>query len=390
MATSCNPDFHDYDFHYPDFDTRATFPIRFRRFLFSLFPQYFIENDTYKNTEDEGLLERYMSVFGYELDMEVIPTLGCYLEIIDAQISDKKYLVHIADIFGNPPDIFKDETIYRNLLTYIIPIYKIKGTKGAYELFFSILGFGVNLIEIPILDVTSTYDLGGEYDTGEENALYDITGCETCSYYDIEFYPLHNPDAVVDAGTLAKLRSVVFFNEPINARLRNFIGTLKIEDSFKVLVEDEEENLVETVKTYDVESEYDDDNEYDDIFTIGGTPLVSLVEIIVGEVPTEPEISLRIQNNFEPAVLDTVLTTFGLRIFNTNNEPIVEVGGPLGPLVETDDIISTILLQGQYGLIEPSYVVLQLQLVLSDGRISNTNITHGIGAGTTITEAYFI
>lgn len=241
IITTCTPDFYGEDFYQEDFDTEGGFPIRFKNYIFSLFTRYFIEHDTYKDGEDKGILERYMAVFGEELDEEVVNQLQCYLNIIDAQICDKKYLVHIADVLGNPPDIFMDTQIYRNLLTYVVANYKIKGTKAAYELFFSILGFGVTLTELPILSEVSNYDTGGIYDIGLSESIYDQTECEPCSEYDIDFYALDS-QTPLNRDTIDKLRAVIYFNEPINAKLRKFTTQITIEDTLEVEIIDEAAN----------------------------------------------------------------------------------------------------------------------------------------------------
>ena len=124
----CNPDFNSSDFSSSDFQTTTT-GFAFQTFIQDRLPDYFRRNDTYVDENGDGLLLRYLSIFGDELDQEVIPTIECYLNIIDAQNCDAQYLTHISDVLGNPPDIFGDDDMYRNLLSYICSVYKIKGTK---------------------------------------------------------------------------------------------------------------------------------------------------------------------------------------------------------------------------------------------------------------------
>lgn len=226
----CNADFDGYDFDGQDFDTAyGGYDFKFRSYLFSLLPVFFKKNDSYKDNRDQGLLERYLSVFGTELDAEVVPAIHCYMNAIDARQCNPKFLNHISDTVGNPPDIFQDEEVYRNLLSYIVTFYKIKGTVKSYKLFFAILGFNIEIEELPHEDDDSFYDSGAEYDTGEERHTYDRNACLVCYYYNINISSLDPTEPLVlSTSTLDKLRQAIEFNEPINCKLGTFTSTLNL------------------------------------------------------------------------------------------------------------------------------------------------------------------
>lgn len=331
---TCSPDFHSWDFDLRDFHTIGGFPLSFKDYLYELFTRYFIEHDTYKDNEDRGLLERYMSIFGYELDFEVVDKIECYLKIIDAQVCEEKYLVHISDELGNPPDIFRDAQIYRNLLSYVVSIYKIKGTLGAYQLFFSILGYGVNITELPLISREHLYDNKGEYDTGQDLALYDQNRCNTCSEYEIEFYPLGGM-AILEPDILEKLWAVVYFNEPINAKLKSFTSVFSIRDNMEININEDMVSTIETLKTYDPlggELEYDDEENYDDVFNFGGTP-----RIIEAQVKTEnnnilADITIRFENILISETLETE-TDFQAIYYNSFGTQIYTRGGELRDVI---------------------------------------------------------
>jgi len=231
MATNyCNADFDARDFDSQDFETTyGGYDFGFRTYLFSLLPVFFKKEDSYKDQNDKGLLERYLSVLGTELDAEVVPAIHCYLNAIDAQLCKEKFLNHISDSVGNPPDIFQDDAIYRNLLSYIVTFYKIKGTIKSYKLFFAILGFDVEIEELPHQDDDSYYDSEAGYDTGEERSRYDMNACLICYYYNIKIKPLDPAQPlVISTSTLNKLREVIYFNEPINCVLGTFTSTLDV------------------------------------------------------------------------------------------------------------------------------------------------------------------
>jgi hypothetical protein len=232
----------------------------FKEFFKNLLPEYFVDNDTYKDVNGEGLLKRYMALFGENIDNELSSEIENYLNIIDASIADERFLNHISDTLGNPPDVFNNVGQYRNLLSYIVSVYKIKGTKRAYELFFSILGFVVEIYEIPILQASSNYDNNGVYDNSIDIDLYDQNVCQPCSFYTIAFYYRNNPSQPVSLETFDLLRAAITFNEPINAKLRSFTLVVILEDEMSLFItETEPITTLEPVNFYDTEREYDEE-----------------------------------------------------------------------------------------------------------------------------------
>lgn len=138
--------------------------MQFKDYLFGLLPSFFKENDTYKDTNDEGLLERYLRNFGLEIDGEVMNRIEDYLTQVDPLVCDEKFLNHIAYALGNPPDITSSVAEYRKFLIYSLAIYKIKGTRRSYEILFNLLGLNVFIKEEYIDDVL--YDNAEIYDKG--------------------------------------------------------------------------------------------------------------------------------------------------------------------------------------------------------------------------------
>ena len=234
-------------------------------FIVGNLPNYFLEEDTYKDTDNKGLFERYMGMYGGYIDEELYPQINNYLNIIDASICDSKFLNHISDVLGNPPDVFKNEAQYRNLLSYIVSVYKIKGTKRAYELFFSILGFNIEIEEVEPVNAEYLYDNEGEYDKGDPLSVYDQTLCAPCSVYNIKFYFSDSSIELTDINILSLLDAAIKFNEPINATLGSLTMALFIEDTIDLDIIDEGVIITpETVELYDTGNLYDDNEEVPD------------------------------------------------------------------------------------------------------------------------------
>lgn len=104
-----------------------------KNFFWENLSPYFHQLDTYKDANNQGLLERYLSNFGTELDEEVVPFIENFMQILDPQYSQGKFLGHIAYQLGNPPDIFINPSLYQNLFYKIIHIYKTKGLVVSYK-----------------------------------------------------------------------------------------------------------------------------------------------------------------------------------------------------------------------------------------------------------------
>lgn len=283
--SACTPDFNGSDFEQEDFQTHLTL-MDFGNYLFDRFPEYFHREDTYKDSNNRGLLQRYMSIFGDEIDQEIIPEIECYLRIIDAQECEPQFLIHLSDVLGNPPDIFGNDNMYRNLLSYICSIYKIKGTKKAYQLFFSLLGFNIDLIEIPPVTNEYIHDNNGEYDADAILSLYDQDKCTPCSYYDITFYPKNQDSIVFNDLLIARLKEAIRFNEPINAKLRNLTLGISYNDSININLNDSASELNAQVNNYDLDRIYDDGDNYDDQGGIQVNYTQSSMDILVENLST--------------------------------------------------------------------------------------------------------
>lgn len=172
-------------------------------FLFKKLPHYFKEKDSYKDVNDEGLLERYFEIFCAEIDNEVSPYIDEVLDITNAEAlsgltktNPTDLLIHISELFGNPPDVGTgqlysgDEDEYIILIRYIRGILQTKGTVKALEYFLAIYNYEIDILTESSVtashyDETPTalkYDNGVEYDkgfvfySGYDLAITDLAG----------------------------------------------------------------------------------------------------------------------------------------------------------------------------------------------------------------------
>lgn len=248
---------------------------KYLRWFFTRLPLYFKQHDNNRDVNDEGTLERYLQVFGLELDEQVVNYADGYMagtsldaaikSIIDPLECDDKYLVHIAYTLGNPPDLLQGASTYRKLLRYILAYYKVKGTKRAYEIFFALLGYNVTITEYPPghpnydNDPLDTYDSGLTFDAG----------CPTCSEYDILITLLNNDCTeplvqFLDQTIIDLLREVIEFNEPINAILRDFVSKVSICEEYESCVGEQITVSLVDYSGFDAGETYDASEVYDE------------------------------------------------------------------------------------------------------------------------------
>lgn len=149
-------------------------------YLFGKLPYYFKENDTNKDGNDEGTLERYLEIFCAEIDNNLSPFIDEVHSIVDAEAlstlshsNPMDFLNILSDIFGNPPDL-GTEAQYITLIRHIVWILKTRGTRRALELFLTLYGYAINSLTEEsatpaVYDLTPTallYDDGKIYDPG--------------------------------------------------------------------------------------------------------------------------------------------------------------------------------------------------------------------------------
>ncbi len=240
----------------------------FAKFFSKLFPAYYRQNDTLQDVDGEGTLSRFVDTFGEAIDANTIPLVEDMVEnILDAAECDSRFLNHIAYTLGNPPDVMNSEELYRKLLLHIVSIYKIKGTIPSYWYFFNLLGFSVVVTEYPCVDIL--YDQTNLYDDAK---LYDKYCCN-CSDYSLAFSSVEdncssNTYNSISQTTILNLLKVIFFLEPINARLRSLNYLIRFCDQVNWCYQDEFAYSLRVHDQYDIGLLYDDSEQYDSYIEI--------------------------------------------------------------------------------------------------------------------------
>ena len=263
----------------------------FNNWFFDRFPPYFKNTDTYKDSEGKGIFERFLSIFGVELDEVIMPLLRNQSDIVNPQTSkdllneilgetqeNDKYLNLIAYTLGNPPhrDIYKtpeqverELRLYRNLLSMTASLDKIRGTAKSLVIWGNLLG--LELIIYQSKSLRSRYD-EIDWDSSVEGfdglteATYD-SDCSTCSDYIVliskSICDPEHPGNEIDDSTMEILKRVICYNEPINARLKSLISQSLLCDTVNKCADEVITIDIEASTTYDSNVKYDFTDTYD-------------------------------------------------------------------------------------------------------------------------------
>lgn len=206
-------------------------------FIFNKLDGYFHEEDTYKDIDGVGLLQRFLRVSEAEWNANLLPKIDNLTDIIDPTTAPESLLLHIAYTLGGPLNILKDspgfEFFYRNYLKYALSINKIKGTKLSYEVLFRIMGYS---IQIPLVDEPAyTYDpdsSGVSYDG--EGVNYDTDGCTPCGKYGLilsNLDPLNTPRVELNNDNIALINSIINYLQPADMKFTEGLLVITINGS---------------------------------------------------------------------------------------------------------------------------------------------------------------
>ena len=263
----------------------------FNNWFFDRFPSWHKHNDTYKDNTGKGVWERFLSIFGVELDEVVMPLLRNGGDIVNPEISkdllgsilspgeevDDKFLNLIAQTLAYPPhrDIYRvpenigtEVKLYRNLLSMTASLIKIRGTARAIEIWGNLLGLNLTVYELN--PGNSRYDVvdwdSTEGDLLGENLITYDTACELCGSYIVVISLSRCGENSVTELTeelLEILRRAICYNEPINAKLGAIIPQNTFCDEISKCYDEKLTFTIITETRYDSPVRYDFQDTYD-------------------------------------------------------------------------------------------------------------------------------
>lgn len=248
-----------------------SYTFKFTDWLFQQLPEYFVVNDSYKNAQGKGLLERYLEAFAIELDDEIVKYIHDFPDVTNIDLSDVKFLPHFGYQLGSPPNITFNPTDYRKFIKHVVSIYKIKGTVCSYQLLFNLLGLNVSVVEHPD-EKQTIYDGGFNYD---EDNLMDLS-CSPCHTYSL-FYNSVDDDCTIPTinsvpqALLDKILDIICFLQPIDCKLIDLSHNIKLCEQYTPVYANTVTIQKQISLNYDNSELLDDSNDYDSFITTATT-----------------------------------------------------------------------------------------------------------------------
>lgn len=177
--------------------------------LFDMFfTGYHREYDSYKDTNQKGLLERFVEVCGEYLDEEINPLIDNHLSMLDFEKCPEELLVYWWEYFGSIPYAYQvlnqsEDVVLpypnantRDVLKYAISLYKIRCT----HLFYEVLGKFYNVVfELIPQNFTELAEPYSKYDKEHINFdskySFDKNNCLECLKFKVK---IHIPKGVFE------------------------------------------------------------------------------------------------------------------------------------------------------------------------------------------------
>lgn len=171
---------------------------RLSPYFFNHLPGFFKLQDSYKDAQDRGFLERFLEVFQEETESYIV-TSESLANVIFPDHTPETHLSLLAGLYGNPPDSFQDLSYYRKILKLIPFINRHKGTILGVQRFFRVMDMLIDFIEHPkpthYYDHITFYDIGANYDSDQN----------VCVEYSIE---IHDFGGLVDPTSSVHLQNL--------------------------------------------------------------------------------------------------------------------------------------------------------------------------------------
>jgi hypothetical protein len=141
---------------------------KLKRYLFESLPEYFKVFDSNKDGNFCGSLERFFSIFDYDVEYAYYDKIKPLGNLVSPEDIFESHLFLLASNYGKPPTLFKNPAPYRHLLSGFRELMSYKGTLTGLEKLFKLLGALITVIDqtppLSIYDTQQFYDNRVIYD----------------------------------------------------------------------------------------------------------------------------------------------------------------------------------------------------------------------------------
>lgn len=209
-----------------------------REFTIGLLSGDIIARDSYKDSNGDGFVVRYLGELAEDLDENTLQKLEEIQELIDINDCDEQYIQYFEDLQGDIKNFNLTEAERRKFIKLIPSIYSVKGTKKSIYAVAAIKGYEIITYLKTFRPEVAFDNPDTEYDT--EGVNYD-EGCVTCADLVLEVESLTGvPWSDQEEATLRELIELVL---PVNVNL-TLTAILPAPINLMAVVANDEENLL--------------------------------------------------------------------------------------------------------------------------------------------------
>lgn len=183
--------------------------------IWNLYDEYEQLNDTLKDKDGKGLLQRFNEAVVEEYDTNVDPLVTNFVDnILNVDTIYDKFIPLLESVLGEFPTMASSFAGRRKLMKFALKLYTIKGSVRAYEVMFRLIGMDTFLLE----EFPDSFGLDSTVTLDDEVRVFD-NFCTPCVQYDITL----TGTLPVSNDLISFVRRVINFNEPITARVRTVL-----------------------------------------------------------------------------------------------------------------------------------------------------------------------
>lgn len=189
--------------------------LSYKSIIFPLFGVDEKVQDINKDANDKGTLERYNEIIGDDIDQNIRPLATDLVDnVLAVPTFYAKFIPNAEEDMGIDFVIYDSEVWRRRVIRFLQDWVEIKGTKRAYRVMLGMIGVNVT----NIIESFSSYSFDSPVKFDDPVRRFDMQ-CLACTGYTIyaEGIPLPTDELI------AAITAIVRFNQPINAKLTDFI-----------------------------------------------------------------------------------------------------------------------------------------------------------------------
>ena len=204
---------------------------KLRNIIWSFFGTYYQRNDSYKDAQGRGLVQRYQEVLAGEMDVNFYAKLAVMTDRLHVPAEMVPQLIPYREQErGIPAALIEGVPVRRKVLRYLLRLHANRGTVWNYKFLFALMGFDCQIVE---------YQSTGRFDTGVfDDGRFDQYASNSGDY---DILLSSTPAMKIRTAMYQAILRIIDYNNPIFARVGRILyngSPIVIDDSGNGYVND--------------------------------------------------------------------------------------------------------------------------------------------------------